>query len=73
MVKCKTCGHGCHCSEDKIDSEHYTPLMDLCECKKCQHEVKEIEYEDLKRICMEINQPIYYLQKEIMNLIHKEI
>ena len=46
MVKCKTCGHGCHCSEDKIDSEHYTPLMDLCECKKCQHEVKEIEYEE---------------------------
>jgi hypothetical protein len=42
MVKCKTCGHGCHCSEDKIDSEHYT-----CECKKCQHEVKEeIEYEE---------------------------
>jgi hypothetical protein len=46
MVKCKTCGHGCHCSEDKIDSGHYTPLMDVCECKQCQHEVKEIEYEE---------------------------
>ena len=47
MVRCKNCGHGCHCSEDKIDSEHYTPLMDLCECKKCLHEVeKEIEYEE---------------------------
>jgi len=46
MVKCKNCGHGCHCSEDKIDSEHYTPLMDLCECKQCLHEVKEIEYEE---------------------------
>ena len=46
MVKCKICGHGCHCESDKIDSEHYTPLMDMCECKKCQHEVKEIEYEE---------------------------
>ena len=47
MVNCKTCGHGCHCESDKIDSEHYTPLMDVCECKKCQHEVKEeIEYEE---------------------------
>ena len=47
MVKCKNCGHGCHCESDKIDSEHYTPLMDLCECKKCQHEAKEeIEYEE---------------------------
>ena len=47
MVKCKTCGHGCHCESDKINSQHYTPLMDVCECKKCQHEVKEeIEYEE---------------------------
>jgi len=47
MVNCKTCGHGCHCESDKIDSEHYTPLMDVCECKKCQHEIKEeIEYEE---------------------------
>ena len=33
----------------------------------------KIEYDDLKRISMEIKQPIYYLQNEIMNLIHKEI
>jgi hypothetical protein len=46
MVKCKTCGHGCHCESDKIDSEHYTPLMDVCECKKCQHEVEEDKYEE---------------------------
>ena len=37
MVRCKNCGHGCHCSEDKIDSEHYTPLMDgLCPCEPCE-------------------------------------
>jgi hypothetical protein len=51
MVKCKTCGHGCHCESDKIDSEHYTPLMDVCECKKCQHEVKE-EIELIIAICL---------------------
>ena len=47
FIKCKTCGHGCHCNEDKIDSGHYSPLMDICGCKKCLHEAqKEIEYEE---------------------------
>ena len=47
ILKCKTCGHGCHCNEDKIDSGHYSPLMDICGCKKCLHEAeKEIEYEE---------------------------
>ena len=32
----------------------------------------KIEYDDLKRISEEINKPIYYLQKEIINLIHIE-
>lgn len=47
FVKCKTCGCGCHCKEDKIEGDHYTPLMDICACKKCNHEEqKEIEYEE---------------------------
>ncbi len=33
----------------------------------------KIEYDDLKRISKEINQPIYQLQKEIINLINIEL
>ena len=47
FIKCKDCSHQCHCESAKIDSEHYTPLMDICPCKKCRHEEKkEIEYEE---------------------------
>ena len=33
----------------------------------------KIEYDDLKRIGEQTSQPIYYLQKEIINLIHLEL
>ena len=47
FVKCKNCEHQCHCESVKIDAEHYTPLMDICSCKKCEHTAKEeIEYEE---------------------------
>jgi hypothetical protein len=46
FVNCKNCDHQCHCESDKVKSEHYTPLMDLCSCTKCEHKTKEIEYEE---------------------------
>ena len=47
LDKCKNCNCKCHCEEDKNNKEHYTALMDMCECKNCQHEEKkEIEYEE---------------------------
>ena len=39
MDKCENCNHACHCKEDKEGVEHFTPLMDMCECKKCEHEI----------------------------------
>jgi len=43
---CKNCKCQCHCEQDKINSEHYTQLMDICQCKKCEHEVEEDKYEE---------------------------
>ena len=34
-LKCKNCDHECHCKKD----EHYSPLMELCGCEKCEHEI----------------------------------
>jgi hypothetical protein len=42
FVNCKNCDHQCHCESDKVKSEHYTPLMDLCSCTKCEHEIKKL-------------------------------
>ena len=33
--KCRKCDCVCHCNQE----EHYTPLMDLCPCDKCEHEI----------------------------------
>ena len=33
----------------------------------------KIEYDDLKKISIKMDQPIYHAQKEIMNLINKEL
>jgi len=46
MDKCKNCDHSCHCAEDQKDTEHYTPLMELCSCSKCEHETEEDKYEE---------------------------
>jgi len=43
MEKCKNCNHECHCEKD----EHYSPLMEPCDCKKCEHEIFSDEGECL--------------------------
>jgi hypothetical protein len=40
---CKHCDHDCHCEADKVKAEHYSPLMELCGCEKCEHEIMSDE------------------------------